>query len=58
MCVCVSSDGPVSATLVAGFQECIKHVADKSNKTVTIFIVVVVPPLGIALQIMSGLINN
>lgn len=57
--MCVSSDSPVSATLAAGFQECIKHVADESNKTVAIFIVVVVvPPLGIALPIMSGLINN
>lgn len=54
----MSSESPVSALLVAGFQECIKHVADKSNKVVDIFIVVVVAPLGIALQIMSGLINN
>lgn len=55
----MSSDSPVSATLVAGFQECITHIADISNKIVDIFIVVAaVPPLGIALQIMSGLINN
>lgn len=44
---------------MGGFQECIKHVADSSNKIVDIFIVVAaVPPLGIALPIMSGLINN
>lgn len=55
----MSSESPVSATLVAGFQECIRHVADISNKRVDIFTVVVaVPPLRIALQIMSGLINN
>lgn len=57
--MCVSSESPVSATLVAGFQECIRHVADISNKIVDFFTVVVaVPPLGIALQIISGLINN